>query len=240
MAEVTEYEKGLIRTDKGSFIDKGNWGVDPCHPDLRGGRDIRDGGADARQAFANADLFAQQYGLCIRPTPGTYRFDSNLTITSPVEVVAGVVFKPASGVTLTLPATFIAPFFTFTDTSLGGTVTYTSYLGGHDLSTNRVDGKPGPSEVLFDYVAVREYTLPANFAGSYFEADAAATAEAEFSVTKDDVEIGTITVAAAGTTATFVSAGSTVAAGERVKIIAPSVQDATLADFTLTIKGDLT
>lgn len=101
MAKVTEYELGKIRTDKGEFLDKGNFGIDPAHPDFASVRDIRNGAADARDAFALADTFAQLYGLELRLSPGVYAFASNITIASPVRFVDGAVLKPASGVTIT-------------------------------------------------------------------------------------------------------------------------------------------
>ena len=120
------YELGLIRTDRGQFIEKGNYAVDPCHADFAGGA-VGDGLRDEVYAFQLADTHAQSagangeaLGLVLRP--GTYRLASNLTITSPVRMVKGALLKPASGVTLTINGAFAADLAQCFDLSLGGTV----------------------------------------------------------------------------------------------------------------------
>lgn len=122
MSKVEEYEVGLIRTDRGEVKDKGNWGVDPAHPDFAGRADIANGSTDARAAFAAADLWAQQYGLDLVLSPGTYTIASDLTLTSGLKVPRGAVLKPASGVTVTINGAFDAGLYQVFDTSGGGSV----------------------------------------------------------------------------------------------------------------------
>lgn len=117
------YEKGLLRTDSGLFADKGNRAVDPSHPDFAGQHDVSNGVADARDAFADADTFAQTVAAALAPRIGTYAIASAITITSPVHLAKGVVLKPASGVTITISGAFVdpGPVQVF-DMSAGGTI----------------------------------------------------------------------------------------------------------------------
>lgn len=124
MSKVTEYQVGTIRTDRGEFLDKGNWGVDPAHEDFAGRKEVKDGIADAREAFAAADAWAQQYGLNLALSSGTYAIASNLTLTSGLKVPRGAVLKPASGVTVTINGPLEAGLHQAFDTSAGGSVAF--------------------------------------------------------------------------------------------------------------------
>jgi len=99
-------------------------------------------------------------------------------------------------------------------------------------------GLPGSSEKLLRYNYVRNVTLPANLVGSRVTAAVAATAQTDFDVKVNNVSIGTIRFAIAGTTASFVAfAGSSIVINDTLEIIAPFTQDATLADISFTIAG---
>lgn len=90
-----------------------------------------------------------------------------------------------------------------------------------------------------DAVAVA-LTIPANFAGAYAHARAAATASYVISVQKNGVQIGTITFAAAGVTGTFATTSGlaqSAAAGDRITLVGQATADITIADIYFTLVG---
>ena len=97
--------------------------------------------------------------------------------------------------------------------------------------------KPGGSEVIFRMPFVRDVDFAAAFASSQAKAGIAATAEAIFSLEKNGSQIGTMTFAISGTTATFAGAGGSLTAGDILTVVAPASQDATLAAIGFTLKG---
>jgi hypothetical protein len=73
---------------------------------------------------------------------------------------------------------------------------------------------------------------------SRLDADIAATGEAVFSIKKNGAEFATITIAAAGTTATFTNAADAVfAAGDVLELFAPTPRDDTLSGIAITLVG---
>jgi hypothetical protein len=100
-------------------------------------------------------------------------------------------------------------------------------------------GKPTSSAVVLQFTALRAVTFAASLTGSDGDAAVAATAQTDFNVLKNGVSVGTIRFAAAGTTATFISAGFSLAAGDILKVTAPASADATLSDIGVTLTGTL-
>lgn len=101
-------------------------------------------------------------------------------------------------------------------------------------------GKPTASARLYRGKLARAVTWPANFAGAQFTATANATASTVFDVQKNGVSVGSCTIAAGGTTATFATTGGAAvnfAAGDIFEVIAPASADATLADPAITFAG---
>jgi hypothetical protein len=101
-------------------------------------------------------------------------------------------------------------------------------------------GIPTASAKVLRVPVARAVSFAANFAGSYGKASAAATGSAAFDVQKNGSSIGTITFAAAGSSATFATSGGaaqTLAAGDVLSIIAPGTADATLADVGFVLAG---
>lgn len=100
-------------------------------------------------------------------------------------------------------------------------------------------GIPGASAKVLRIPVARAVAFPDDFAGSYGMASVAATASAAFEVQKNGVSIGTITFAAAATTATFATSGASVSlvAGDILSIIAPASPDATLSDPGFALAG---
>ena len=101
-------------------------------------------------------------------------------------------------------------------------------------------GTPPASAKIYRGKLARAVTFPANFSGAQFSASANATASTVFDIQKNGSSIGSCSIAAGGTTPTFVStsgAAQTFAAGDLLSIIAPAMPDATLADPALTLAG---
>lgn len=101
-------------------------------------------------------------------------------------------------------------------------------------------GIPTASAKLLRIPVGRAVTFPANFSGSKFAASANATGSPVFDVQKNGSSIGTITIAAGTTNATFATGGGTAqtfAAGDVLSIIAPNPADATLADVGVVLVG---
>lgn len=102
------------------------------------------------------------------------------------------------------------------------------------------NGKPAASEIVCAMVFTRAVKLPASLTGSVWKAGTAATGSSAFDIRKNGSSIGTITFAAAGTTATFTFASAvSFASGDVLTILAPGTQDATLADLRGTLAGSL-
>ena len=101
-------------------------------------------------------------------------------------------------------------------------------------------GTPTASAKVVRVPIARAVTFPANFAGSYFSASANATGTTVFDVQKNGSSIGSVSIAAGGTTATFTTTSGTsksFAAGDLLSIIAPGTPDATLADVGFVLAG---
>jgi len=101
-------------------------------------------------------------------------------------------------------------------------------------------GVPSASAKVARIPVARAVALPANFAGSYFTASANATATTVFDVQKNGSSIGSVSIAAGGTTATFTTTSGTsktLAAGDVFAVIAPATPDATLADPGFVFAG---
>ena len=94
------------------------------------------------------------------------------------------------------------------------------------------------SQIVLHAVIPVGMTLPASLTDSVGYSDTLATADSEFSIQKNGVEVGTMTFGSGGATPTFVMASATsFAAGDRLKVVAPASPDATLAGISFTIAG---
>lgn len=101
-----------------------------------------------------------------------------------------------------------------------------------------IAGPPGTAAIVLVHVAARAFTLEDNFAGSVGKVGANPTAVAAFDVQKNEASIGSISISTSGVfTFNTTGAGVSMVAGDRIKIVAPNPQDATLADVAVTLKG---
>lgn len=144
-----------------------------------------------------------------------------------------------------LPIALSAANVTFDDTStdlnastvqgaLEDLVDRTS-LGRYDLSFwagSRMEN----DELLFRLVSSRTFWIPAGATNSVADAGTAANAETVLLLKKNNVQFGTITYAASGTTGTFSVAAETVFnTGDVFSVHGPATADTSLADVSFTI-----
>lgn len=104
-----------------------------------------------------------------------------------------------------------------------------------------VPGKPTNNAIVAAYVATRPFKLLDNFAGSRGHCNTVPTATAVFDVQKNGSSIGSVSISTGGVF-TFSTTGNAVesfAAGDRFTVIAPTPQDATLADVAMSFFGIL-
>lgn len=109
--------------------------------------------------------------------------------------------------------------------------------------TFTVFGKPAVNEVVYSMRAARSFSIPANFEGSVAVSELAATGAAIFKVMKNSGQVGTISFAAGSKIGTFSTQDAinfSKDTTDRLYLVAPAAQDATLADidFSLLITLD--
>jgi hypothetical protein len=99
-------------------------------------------------------------------------------------------------------------------------------------------GQPDAAERLLKLEVARGFSLPVDLAGSRGHADTPATAEAVCTILQNGVAVGSVTFAAASHVATFTLAGGlALVPGDRLELVAPATQDATLAGLAFTLIG---
>lgn len=102
-----------------------------------------------------------------------------------------------------------------------------------------VAGEPGDEAIVGTFVATRAFSLFDDFVGSQGHCEINPDATAVFSVEKNGSAIGTVSIADTGVF-TFATSGSgleSFAPGDRLTVIAPTPQDATLADVAISFFG---
>jgi hypothetical protein len=109
----------------------------------------------------------------------------------------------------------------------------------YDIASNAA-GLPGAGATIMMVAISRAMTLASGLANSVAKAGTGATAQAVFTLNKNGTNVGTLTFTAGATTGTFASSSQiSLAAGDVLTLIAPSTQDATLADIAWTLNGYL-
>jgi hypothetical protein len=101
-------------------------------------------------------------------------------------------------------------------------------------------GEPEASAIILNYVSTRTITMQDDFAGSFAEAQVAATALTTFDIQRNGLSIGSLAFAALATSGTFTTTGGgteTFVPGDVLTVVAPVTPDATLADIALTFFG---
>lgn len=94
------------------------------------------------------------------------------------------------------------------------------------------------NQILIRIRPAHAITFPAGLVRSTFTATANATGTTVFSVQKDDIQVGTITVAAGGIAALFASAGFSIDGITNIlSVVGPASADATLANIGIVLTG---
>jgi hypothetical protein len=102
-----------------------------------------------------------------------------------------------------------------------------------------IPGLPADGSNVLFLSARRAFRLPINLTGSIAKSRVAADATADFDIKKNGSSIGTISFAAAATTATLTFAAAvSFAIGDELIIEAPSPQDVDLADVYIGLLGE--
>jgi hypothetical protein len=102
-----------------------------------------------------------------------------------------------------------------------------------------ISGLPGAAEMVYQFVATRPLDFPSGLTDSQgYAATAPADANKDFDVRKNGTSVGTVSFAQGSQTATFTAASAfSLAAGDRLSLVAPSTQDSALADVSITLAG---
>jgi hypothetical protein len=101
-----------------------------------------------------------------------------------------------------------------------------------------IGGKPLAAETIEGHVFADTITFPAGLTGSRAVARVAPTAEAEFSIRKNGVEVGTVTFPLGDTDGVLAAASEVVCtAGDEIDLVAPDPQDDTLSGVKITLRG---
>jgi hypothetical protein len=92
--------------------------------------------------------------------------------------------------------------------------------------------------LMMFHVFNRTVVFPADLTGSHGEVITAAGAQANFDIQKNGASVGTMRFEAAGAQSSFIAGAQQVyAAGDIIKVIAPSPADSTLSGLTFTLAG---
>jgi VCBS repeat-containing protein len=155
-----------------------------------------------------------------------------LTLNLPILGAGGTTIKAGTAAQLvpTLPAD--ATKF------LDGTGAFTVPGGPYDVAGG-LPGLPGAGATVLIFTAVRAVAFPANFSGSRGSVGVNPTATAAYTIKNGSTTIGTISISTGGafTFTTTSGTSKSLAAGDRLTVIAPGSQDATLSDVSFTLAG---
>jgi hypothetical protein len=96
---------------------------------------------------------------------------------------------------------------------------------------------PLDAELVLRHIVTQAFTVPAGATGSFASATAASTGTVQFDLKKNGSSFGNIEFAASATGVYTVASPTSFVAGDLLTIEAPSPQDATLADVSISISG---
>ena len=125
------------------------------------------------------------------------------------------------------------------DGSAGGiSLVANSNAAPFDIGGYYVGGPPISSQPLLRFIFTRAVTFPDDWAGSEFKVLVNPTSVFVIDIAKNGTDIGDISVSTGGV-ATFTTDATSVsfAAGDEIRLTAPSTADATVADLFFTLAG---
>ena len=101
-----------------------------------------------------------------------------------------------------------------------------------------IGGFPKNDELLVKIKTEVAFEFPDDFAGSIAHAEDVATADTVFTITKNGIDVGTITFLATTSVGIFASSGAVMFAEEDVfKLVGQGIADVTLKDISISLKG---
>lgn len=103
-----------------------------------------------------------------------------------------------------------------------------------------VAGKPAPAALVLAYVADTSMSFPISLTGSAFRVGTNPTATTVFYIKKNTSYVGSLSIATNGAVTVTFSSSQSLTSGDMLSVVAPSTQDATLADFFFTLRGSYT
>ena len=130
----------------------------------------------------------------------------------------------------------------FTSLFVNGSAVSTGSVGGggstaYDIA-GQYSGKPLASETIFRFIAVRSYNLSLTSANHYFNSAITSSNSKTFDIYRDATLIGDISFGSNDGVGSVTINSASFTAGQLLSIVAPSTQDATLADLYFTFKAD--
>jgi hypothetical protein len=105
----------------------------------------------------------------------------------------------------------------------------------YDIASG-LPGLPGASALVLIFTATRAITIPANLSGSTGTVGTNPTSTATYTINKNGSSIGAVIVSTLGVVTFTTTSGTakSLASGDRLTVVAPGSQDATLADVSFT------
>lgn len=100
-----------------------------------------------------------------------------------------------------------------------------------------IEGKPASGSTSLFMIAPRSFQISTTVGSAFSRSEIASTGAASFDVRKNGISFGTISFAAAATTAVVSLTTTSFVAGDNLTIIAPSPQDSTLANISISLPG---
>lgn len=102
-----------------------------------------------------------------------------------------------------------------------------------------IGGQPSAGELVLQYVATDSFTFPIGLAGSAAFSAANASTPSTFQINKNGAPIGQIVFGPSPLVDVEFPAQISIVPGDVIAIVAPSIQDPTLADISLSLVGQL-
>jgi hypothetical protein len=206
----------------------------------RAGNDVVDIDCSAGNTAVSAADYRRHFLLRLTGAPG-----DDFTLILPdgkrVAAIHNTTSRSATLRTVTLGATLTLPAGQLLIVASRGSdllALAASAVGGlYDMGLF-IPGQPAATALVFQFAFPRGVSFPANLAGSTARAATAASSTAAFTLRRNGVNIGGVSFAAGSATGSFTLAGGAgFAPGDLLELLAPSPQDAALADISFTLVG---
>jgi hypothetical protein len=192
-----------------------------------------------RYAYYEIDGATGNFDVTFMGQPDTVNDANRLFVVKNTTAYTATIESDAAGTTVAVAAGYAALIHQSGDNMVrilhapGTTVPY-------DVGFS-VTGLPTDGAECLHFVAARAIDFPDNFSGAYGHCGVNPTATASFDLKKNGVSIGSISINTSGVfTFNTTGAGTSLAAGDRLTVHAPSPQDATLSDVGVTFAGTRT